>query len=156
MQNGVRELSAFKNRIFIYGILVAVIFETGSLFFLGFSKEFAYGLTLGTAITIVNFNILVFTSQRVLVSGKRWLAMVGYMVRLGIYGFAFYMTATISLVSGAGAALGFITLKIAIYYIHGFRAKFSKNRKPPTEPEPEKKSRLDFLRWPKDDDTGED
>ncbi|MDR0425462.1 MAG: ATP synthase subunit I [Clostridiales Family XIII bacterium] len=150
MQNGVREITAFKNRIFIYGILTAVIFEAGSLFFLGFSRDFAYGLALGTAIAIVNFNILAFTLQRVIANGKKWLMLASYLLRLCIYGFAFYMAATISLVSAAGTALGFVTLKIAIYYLHGFKAKFSKGRKARPEPEGKKGSRLDFLRWQED------
>jgi hypothetical protein len=151
MKNGVDELTAFKNQIFMHGILLALIFEAGSLFFLGWDRGFAYGLALGTAISIVNFNILAFTLQIVLKNGKRWLTLVSYMIRLSIYGFAFYMAIKISLTAGAGAGLGFITLKVAIYYIHGFRAKFSKGRKARPEPEEKKKSRLDFLRWPEDD-----
>jgi hypothetical protein len=150
MQKGVREITAFKNRIFIYGILTAVIFEAGSLFFLGFNRDFAYGLALGTAIAIVNFNILAFTLQMVIANGKKWLMLASYMMRLCIYGFAFYMAATIGYVAAAGTALGFVTLKIAIYYLHGFRAKFSKGRKARPEPEEKKRSRLDFLRWQED------
>jgi hypothetical protein len=121
MKNETKGLAAFKNRIFFHGIAVALIFEAGSLLFLGFDIGFAYGLALGTAVSVVNFNILVFASRRLLASGRAWMSFANYIVRLAVYGFAFYMALRVSHTAAIGAALGFITLKLAIYYIHGFR-----------------------------------
>jgi hypothetical protein len=121
MKNTTRELTAFKNRIFFHGLAVALIFEAGSLIFLGFDVGFAYGLVLGTAISVVNFNILVFTSKKVLRDGRAWMSFAGYLVRLTIYGFAFYMALRVSYAAAIGAALGFTTLAVAIFYIHGFK-----------------------------------
>jgi hypothetical protein len=154
-------LTAFKNQIFFYGIIVALIFEGGSLFFLRFNVSFAYGLTLGTAVAVVNFNILVFTSQRLLLSGRAWAGFSSYIVRLAVYGFAFYMALRISYTAAIGAALGFLTLKVAIYYLHGFKGlSFAPSEKREYVVLKEKKRRRkgimkDIFGSPYDDD-GED
>jgi hypothetical protein len=136
------ELIAFKNQIFLYGIGIALIFEVISLPFLGFDRGFAYGLALGTAISIVNFNLLAFTLGKVLENGSKTLAFIGYMVRLCLYGLVFYVSMRVSLWAGAGSVLGFVVLKIAMYYLHGFKAKFSKGRKVRPETDfPEKKKK---------------
>jgi hypothetical protein len=134
MKNTAKDLAAFKNRIFLYGLSIALIFEGGSLLFLGLDAGFAYGLALGTSVSVVNFNILAYASRRLLNDGRAWMGFVGYLVRLAVYGFAFYMALRVSHAAAIGAALGFLTLKLAIYYIHGFKAlrsakKSSANRK---------------------------
>jgi hypothetical protein len=122
MKNTANNLTAFKNRIFLYGICIALIFEAGSLLFLGFDLGFAYGLALGTAVSVVNFNILAYTSRKLLNNGRAWMGFVAYVVRLAVYGFAFYMALRVHHSAAIGAALGFLTLKLAIYCIHGFKA----------------------------------
>ena len=99
-----------------------MIFEAGFLPFLGPDAAFAYGLALGTAVSVVNFNILAYTSRKLLNSGRAWLSFAGYIVRLAVYGFAFYTALRVNLVAALGSALGFLTLKLAIYYVHGVRA----------------------------------
>jgi hypothetical protein len=121
MKNTAKDLAAFKNRIFFHGILIALIVEAASLLFLGFDVGFAYGLALGTAVSVVNFNILAYTSRRLLEDGRAWLGFAGYLIRLAVYGFAFYMALRVHYTAALGAALGFLTLKIAIYYVHGFK-----------------------------------
>jgi hypothetical protein len=122
MKKIAKDLTVFKNRIFFHGILVALIFEAGSLLFLGFDVGFAYGLALGTAVSVVNFSLLVLTSQRLLDNGRAWMGFGSYLVRLVVYGFAFYMALRVGYTAAIGAALGFLTLKLAIYYVHGLRA----------------------------------
>lgn len=122
-------LTAFKNEIFKYGIIVAAIVELASLPFLGPDVQFLYGLILGTAISIVNFNLMEITFKRALVSKSSVIAFVGYLIRLVLYGGAFYMAMKVSNISGLASLLGFMTLKAAIYYLHGFKAKFSTGRK---------------------------
>jgi hypothetical protein len=117
-----KEFTAFKNRIFFHGFLIALIFEAGSLLFLGFDVGFAYGLVLGTAVSVVNFNILSYTSRKLLSNGHAWMGFAGYIVRLVVYGFAFYAALRVGLVAALGSALGFMTMKLAIYYVHGVRA----------------------------------
>lgn len=124
-----KDLASFKNQIFKYGIIIAVLCQLISLPFLGLNPQFSYGLALGTAIAIVNFTILEFTLKKAIEDRKGSLAFVGYLIRLAVYGGAFYISMQVSLISGMATLIGFMTLKLAIYYLHGFKAKFSENRK---------------------------
>lgn len=122
-------LVAFKNQIFIYGIIITAIFEVVSLPFLGLDLQFFYGLILGTTIAIVNFNILEFTLKKTLEGSGGSITFIGYIIRLALYGIAFYTAMKVSTISGIGVILGFVTLKLAIFYLHGIKTKFSQNRK---------------------------
>ncbi|MDD3167954.1 MAG: ATP synthase subunit I [Eubacteriales bacterium] len=128
-------LTSFKNEIFKYGIMAAAIIELASLPFMGLDVQFFYGLSLGTAIAIVNFNLMAFTFWMTLEKRKSAIAFIGFLVRLAIYGTAFYMSMRISLISALGTALGFFTLKLALFYLHGFKSEFSKGRVVREEPE---------------------
>ena len=121
-------LSSFKNEITRYGILVAAVFELASIPFLGLDAQFLYGLSLGTAIAIVNFNLMAITFRLVLEKRNRSIAFIGYLIRLAVYGGVFLISIRVSMISALGTALGFLTLKLAMFYLHGFRAKFSKGR----------------------------
>ncbi|MDR2132191.1 MAG: ATP synthase subunit I [Clostridiales Family XIII bacterium] len=164
MKNTTNDLAAFKNRIFLHGLSIALIFEGGSLLFLGLDAGFAYGLALGTAVSIVNFNILARVSRRLLDGGRPWMSFVGYIARLAVYGFAFYMALRVSHIAAIGAALGFLTLKLAIYYVHGFRApraQASAKRKfaPPPQRKPRKKGLMKEIfgsSYDEDEDERED
>ena len=129
------DLTAFKNQIFKYGIMVAAIFDVVSLPFLGLDAKFSYGLALGTAIAIVNFNIMEFTLKKTLQGNGGTISILGYIIRLAFYGGAFYMSMRMSPISGIGTLAGFLTLKVAIYYVHGFKSKFSTGRIVREEPE---------------------
>jgi len=123
------DLTAFKNKIFLYGIIVMVIFEIASLPLIGLDIKYAYGLLLGTFIAISNFNILAFTLKKVLSDGNKSFIFLGYFLRLALYGVAVVTAFKVSNHTGFGSLLGFITVKISIYYLHGFKAKFSVGRK---------------------------
>lgn len=126
---GMNDIITFKNRIFLYGVIISLLCALISIIFIGVNVQFLYGLALGTSIAIVNFQLLAFTLKKVLGGLGAYLAFVGYLFRLMIYGGAFYASMRIGLNSGMGTLFGFMTLKIAIYYLYGFRAKFSTNRK---------------------------
>lgn len=123
------DLTKFKNKIFLYGILVMLLMEVISLLFLGFNLKFSYGLLLGTAISIVNFNILAITITRVVTSGKKFLATISYLIRLIIYGTVFLIAIKTSNYAGIGCVLGFLTTKVAIFFIHGLQPGFKWVRK---------------------------
>ncbi len=53
------------------------------------------------------------------------MAVLSYVVRLIIYGGAFYMSYQIGTVSGLATLLGYMTLKMGMYYTYGFKPKFS-------------------------------
>jgi hypothetical protein len=161
MKNTTKDLAAFKNRIVFHGLLVALIFEAGSLLFVGPDVGFAYGLALGAAVSVVNFNILAFASQRLLLGGRAWLGFASYLVRLAVYGFAFYMALRVGHVAAIGAALGFLTLKIAIYWVHGFKASRTassakRDLKPLPWEKPRKKGLMKDIFGSPEDDADED
>lgn len=120
--------TAFKNEIIKYGIVAFVIFELASLPFLGWDGRFFYGLLLGTSITIVNFNLMAITSRLTLELQKVAVTYLGYLIRLCIYGGAFYLSLKVGILCGLGTVLGFFTLKLAMLYLYGIKAKFSKGR----------------------------
>ncbi|MDR0569704.1 MAG: ATP synthase subunit I [Clostridiales Family XIII bacterium] len=121
MRDEVRELTRFKNQIFLHGMIVALIFEAGALLVLGPDAMFAYGLVLGTCIAIVNFNILAITGRKLMNARRPLLSLASYVLRFCIYCMAFYMSLRLGFVSAVGTALGFFTLKLAIYYLHALK-----------------------------------
>jgi len=123
------DLTAFKNKIFLYGIIVMVVFEIASLPLIGLDLKYAYGLLLGTFIAIANFNILAFTLKKVLRDGNKSFIFLGYFLRLALYGVAVVTAFKAGNNAGFGSLLGFITVKVSIYYLHGFKTKFSEGRK---------------------------
>jgi|GEM_PF-1118241 len=123
------DFTAFKNQIFIYTLIVAVFCQLISLIFLGVDVKFSYGLVLGTCVAIVNFNLLVFSSKAILKNSKgKGFAFASYIIRLLIYGVAFYMAMKVSVPAGLASVVGFLTLKLAIFYVCGIKTKFSKGR----------------------------
>lgn len=123
------EINALKKQIFLYGILVAVLCEIISLFILGLNMKFSYGLALGTCIAIVNFNLLIFTWNKVLTSGSKWLAVIGYFIRMALYGYCFFICVKIGYMVGFACLIGFFTLKLPMYWLYGIKYKYNRNRK---------------------------
>ena len=121
------DLSKFKNRIFIYGILVMLIMEVISLPFLGFNLKFLIGLVLGTAIAIANFNIMTISSLMILQGRNKFLASMSYLIRLLLYGGVFYVSVKMSFAAGIASVCGFMTIKLAIIYIHAIKPGFKKD-----------------------------
>lgn len=119
----------FKNQILGYSLIIAGIAWLISLIFLRINIQFLYGLALGTFVSFVNLNVLMFTSKLVLKKSKPVLASLGLVFRLCIYGYVFYVALRVSSVAGIGCIIGFLTQKIAIYYVYGFKAKYSTDRK---------------------------
>src|SRR5665648_1201580 len=112
------DLTTFKNKIFLYGLIVMMVFEIVSLPLIGLDIKYAYGLLLGTFIAIANFNILAFTLKKVLSNGNKSFIFLGYFLRLALYGVAVVTAFKVSNHAGFGCMLGFITVKISIYYLH--------------------------------------
>ena len=117
-----REIKAKTSSLYFYSLIVAIIFELGSLCFIGFDPIFAYGLALGTSIAIVNYNFLRFTSGLALAKNKGIsLVLLGYIIRLSIYGGAFLISYRTGIAGGIATFLGFISFKISLYYSYGIK-----------------------------------
>ncbi len=108
----------YKNQIILYAMVVFIIFEIISLIFLRFNVQFLYGLLLGTAIAIVNFNLLYLTSLLVCKIGHSgfFVSFMAAILRLFIFGFVFFAALKVSNLAAFAAAIGFLTIKIGIYY----------------------------------------
>jgi len=115
----------FKLHIYKYASIVAVIFAIGGLILVGPDIRFFYGLLFGVCISVISFSILLFVSGIVLKTGKKFLATVGYLIRLPIYGFAFYMCMRVGLVTGVACVLGFTVVPVSMIYAYGIKAKLS-------------------------------
>ena len=121
------DLTKFKNKIFIYGILIMLIAEVISLPIHGFDWKFSVGLLLGTAIAIANFNIMTLTSAMILEGKHKALASMSYLIRLLLYGGVFYVSIKLSVPAGIGSICGIMTLKVAIFIIHAVIPHFKKD-----------------------------
>lgn len=111
-------------------LLIAGIIEIVSLLFLGWNPKFLYGLALGTFVALGNFSLLLATSKLTLLTKKgMFINILGYVIRLTIYGGTFFISYRLGVVPGIGTLLGFMTLKIALYHEHGIRPGFKKQKK---------------------------
>ena len=112
--------------LYRYSICAAVIIELGSLPFIGWDPLFAYGLALGTCIAIVNYRILAISAKLALDLGRGIsLAVIGYIVRLAIYGGAFLLSYKTGTAAGIATLLGYMTIKLGIFYLYGFKPGFA-------------------------------
>ncbi len=123
----------YKNQIILHAIGVFFLCELISLLFLKFNVHFLYGLLLGTAIAVVNFNLLYFASRLLckVRQGGFYLGFLVSIVRLLIYGFAFYTAIKIDYIAAFATALGFLTIKISIYFFN--ICQMIRNRIPKTK-----------------------
>ena len=121
------DLGKFKNKIFIYGILIMIVTELISLPIRGFDWKFSVGLILGTAIAIANFNIMTIISVMILQGKSKYLATLSLIIRLLLYGGVFYVSMRLSVSAGIASVCGFMTLKLAIFIIHGIIPFFKKD-----------------------------
>lgn len=147
-------LTSFKNEIFKYGIVTLAIFELASLPFLGWDAQFFYGLSLGTAVTIVNFNLMTLTLRLTLERRSIAISYFGYLTRLALSGATFYLALKTGLICALGTLLGFFTLKLAMLYLHGIKAEYSKGRTVREEPE-ELRPKRHWYDYKENDDTDE-
>ena len=123
------DLTAFKTQIIKYSLILTVIFEAGSIPLLGFSVEYLCGLLAGTLTSVSGFIMLVATSKKVVASGEKSIAVLGYLLRLLIFGAVFFIALKLGgAIAMIACFLGFMTTKVSIFYVHGVKAKFSKDR----------------------------
>jgi len=123
------DLRAFKIRIIKYTVVIALIFAACSIPALGFSIPFLFGLSVGASVSAASFLLMIIMSKKVVESGEKWMASVGYIVRLPLYAVTFFAALGLGGMTAAIACLiGFMTSMVAVVYVHGIKAKFSKDR----------------------------
>lgn len=120
-----RRIITRKNSLYFYSLIVVILVQLGSLCFVGLNPLFTYGLALGTSIAIVNYNLLKLSSSIALSRGKGIsLVFLGYIIRLTIYGGAFLLSYRVGIEGGIATLLGFISFKLALYYLYGIKPGF--------------------------------
>ena len=120
------DLKRFKRQILIHTLAAAALFELLSLPFLRLNIQYSIGLLAGTCVSVISFNLLTFMSERALKSSQKWMASLGYLIRLPLYGVAFFFCMKYAKIAGLACLLGFLTGIIAVIYVHGIKAKFTK------------------------------
>ena len=124
------DLKKFQLETLKYTLITAALFEAGSIPLLKFSLEYMCGLAAGTCVSVLSFSILLYISKRVVATGQKWLASIGYLVRLPMYGIVFYLCMRFGgLICGVASLLGFFTGVAALIYSNGLKPKFSKRQK---------------------------
>lgn len=137
------DITKFKNDIsgktVLFTVVLAVL-GTALIFVLSIASDiefkknaikYLYGLFIGMAVAQMNFVILARTLQAMVMTGKKSLIPFSYMVRMLIYGTFFYFCVKQSYVAGFSCVLGFMSIKLVMYYFYGAKSKFSKDRKVP-------------------------
>ena len=115
------------NPLYRYSILAAVIIQLGSC---PLWMESAVRIWAGirTCISIVNYNLLVLSSKFALSMGRGLsFAVVGYIVRMAIYGGAFLFSYKTGTVSGIATLFGYMTVKLGMFYIR-IQARFASRK----------------------------
>lgn len=118
-----------KKITYIYVIAAAIVMQLLSLPFLGVDLRFSYGLAFGTVVGIVNHRILEKVGEWALIQRRgAALIVLGYMVRLALYGGAFLYALQLSTASGIACLLGFLAMKIGVVIVYGIRPMIQKRR----------------------------
>lgn len=110
------DLIYFKKRIGITAILITVLTEICSLFIMGIDLRFAVGLAVGVIISIVNFEILVSFSRKVLIYRNSSKSTIQFVFRMILFAITFLICAKVSMACGIGWIIGMISHKVGIVY----------------------------------------
>ncbi len=124
-------MTKFRNEIIVYACIMALVAEIVSLFVIGPDPFFVLGLVIGTAVTILGFIILVKTGQMLMDDKKKKPVVLGYVLRIFLYGISFLFCIKLSLRAGAGCGCGFITVHFGILLLYGIVYRFIKKKKNP-------------------------
>ncbi|MBQ8151483.1 MAG: hypothetical protein IJ070_01805 [Firmicutes bacterium] len=112
------DLTKFKKEIVRYVVVMALAAEVISLPVIGVSLMFTAGLVVGTAVTILNFTLLVKAGEKVMEQNRAMPMVGGYFVRLVIYGAVFVAAVKFGFHAAVGCALGFVTLHVSIMFTY--------------------------------------
>lgn len=145
-------LKEFRNEIILYGVVMAAVAEGVSLLVIGPNAMFAAGLAAGTAVSILGFIILVKTGETLMEESKKSPILLGYIVRLFLYGAVFFICIKLSLPCGFGCGIGFVTIHFGIMFLYGIVYKFIKKKKNPLNDWTEPKEWNDLSVYDDEDD----
>ena len=145
-------LKEFRNEIIIYGLVMAAVAEVVSLFIIGPSVLVAVGLAAGTAVSVIGFIILVRTGETLMEESRKAPILLGYIVRLVLYGAVFFICIKASLPCGFRCGIGFVTIHFGIMFLYGIVYKFIRKKKNPLNDWTEPKEWNDLSVYDDEDD----
>ncbi|MGI6721407.1 MAG: hypothetical protein ACOX4I_02430 [Anaerovoracaceae bacterium] len=149
-------LAEFRNRIFVHCIVIAIAAELISLAIIGADIGFLAGIAIGTFITMINFNIMVWSAKRMLERQSKGPVVGGYFIRMPIYGVIFYLCLMISGHCAIACVIGFLSLHVSIMLIYGIESRMPGAKKNPLNDWTEPKKWRDPSEWEDDDDDFKD
>ncbi len=118
----------FRNGILIAAVVIALVAEIFSLFILGFDIDFTIGLAAGTAVSLVNFIIMSICTEISLEKQKPVINLLGSASRFVLYGISFTLTVMHSYTMGAGCAIGFFTIQLAMLYLFAIKPSLARSK----------------------------
>lgn len=120
----------YKNEVIKLNIIIVLICEAVSLFFIGFDIKFTLGLVAGTVITAINMNIL-YAFVKIAVNNNWGIIfnLLGYVIRMIIYGLALYFSIIISSVSAIGMIIGFLGINLSVFFAQGINILRSRSNR---------------------------
>lgn len=145
-------LREFRNEIILYGAIMAAVAEVISLLVIGPNALFTAGLAAGTAVSVLGFIILIKTGESLMKESKKSPILLGYIVRLFLYGAVFFICIKLSLPCGFGCGIGFVTIHFGIMFLYGIVYKFIKKKKNPLNDWTEPKQWNDLSIYDDEDD----
>ena len=120
----------FKKEIYTYALISAVLIELISIPIIGTGTEFAYGIGLGTLISVANFSLMSLAGSLMITTKNTFIGMLGYMIRMARAAAAVLIALKISMICATGTLAGLLTIQLAIFYLYTVkRGKKNKNQK---------------------------
>ncbi|MEG0918786.1 MAG: hypothetical protein RSE61_02480 [Anaerovoracaceae bacterium] len=110
------DLINFKKRIGLTAIFIVLLVEIFSLLFCGVKLRFTVGLMVGVIISIINFEILINFSRKVIIYRNVAKSTVGFIIRMTIFAISFLICAKVSMTCGVGWIIGMVSHKLGIFY----------------------------------------
>lgn len=150
------DLAKFKNQIYVHCGIIAVVSEIVPLFIIGFDVKFLTGIIAGTFITMINFNILMWSARKMLQNQSKGPVVGGYFIRMPIYGVSFFFCLKWSGYCAIGCVIGFITLAISILIIYGIESRLPGAKKNPLNSWTQPKEWRDPSEWEDEEDDYKD
>ena len=140
------EILKLKKEIIKYTIIVAEVAALISLFIFDQKILFPYGLAVGVCAAAISLGIISSTIEKAVQSGRRGPVVIGFYMRVFLYGGALVLAARTGGVAVFGAAIGMLIPHLVIYMRHAIVPAF--RRKVGKEPAPvyvtDTKSRVFF------------
>ena len=127
-------MSEIKKTITKYTIIIAAIAAVISLFVFGPNILFPYGIALGVCASLVNLSVISSSIDRAVASGRKAPVIIGFLIRIVLYGAAFFLAVRTGGISGLGAAIGFLLPRLCLHIHYGFLPWF--RQKTGREPKP--------------------